>query len=169
MKVKSKKTWLQRQAEHKKAAVLDILHRPAGESENEAIPRIAAKYNGRNLPRRKQLKLSRSTLRRLWYAWKKEPSDSIFDLKFSGAPEKSVAQPWVCFLFTDHAVNHGLGIRQAYRELKAACPDLPFSLSIIQRHLSAADRARIVKAVTLRKKLNDVEKELKTITTGGSR
>jgi hypothetical protein len=165
----TKKTWQQRQAEHKKSAVLDILHRPAGESENKAITRVSAKYNGRTLPGRKQLKLSPSSLRRIWYAWKKNRSDSVFALNFSGAPGKSVAQPWVCFLFADYAVNHGLCIKQAYRELKAARPDLPFSLSIIQRHLSAADRARIAKALTLRKKLNDLELELETITEGGTR
>lgn len=165
----TKTTWQQRTKEHRKAAVLDILHRPANEPELDAIKRIAGSYNGRNLPSGKQLKLSWSTLRRLWYAWKKSPSDAVFDLKFSGAPEKSVAQPWLCFLFTDYAVNRGICIKQAYQDLKAASPDLPFSLSIIQRHLSAADRAQIAKAIKLHKKLTDVEQELKTITTGGTR
>jgi hypothetical protein len=100
----TKKTWQQRQAEHKKAAVLEILRRPAGESENEAIPRVAAKYNGRNLPKRKHLKLSPATLRRIWYNWKKEPSDAVFDLHFAEAVNQSVIQLWVIHLFTAYAV-----------------------------------------------------------------
>ncbi len=164
----TKKTWQQRTAEHRKAAVLDILRRPVGESENAAIPRIAAKYNGRNLPNGKHLKLSGSTLRRLWYAWKKEPSDRVFDLHFSGAAAQSIIQPWVGHLFADYAVSRGLSIPRAYRELKAATPDLPFSLRTVSRHLSARARKRIGKATVLRKKQNDLNKQWKTLTQGGS-
>lgn len=164
-----KKTWQQRTAELRKAAVLDILRRPAGESENEAILRVTAKYTGRNLPGRKQLKLSNSTMRRIWYNWKRNPSDAVFDLHFSDSVNQSVLQPWISHLFTDYATHHKLTAAQAYRALKAATPDLPFSLRTVQRHISAADRARIAKALTLRKKINDLEQELKTLTEGGAR
>lgn len=164
-----KKNWQQRRAEHLKAAVMDVLHRPAGETENKAIPRVAAQRNGRNLPGRKHLKLSAATLRRIWYLWKKDPSDAVFNLHSAGADNQSVIQPWVLHLFTAYAVQRGIGIHQAYRELHAADPGLPFSLRTLQRHLPAADRARIAEAMKLHKNRIKIEQQIKTVTTGGTR
>ncbi|MCF7849732.1 MAG: hypothetical protein K9M45_12855 [Kiritimatiellales bacterium] len=160
-------SWQQRQAELKKAAIVEILHAvTSGESLASAAKRISKSYGGKRLPEGKRLHLSSYSLKRLWYLWKKNPSDSVFDLNYADGNIQSVIKPWVGHLLTDYAISHGLTIPLAYKQLKAADPDLPFSSRNMRRHLSGADQKRIGKAVALRKELNAIKSELETIKGG---
>jgi hypothetical protein len=161
-----KKTWQQRRAEHLKAAIHDIENRPKGESVNKAIPRIAAKYNGRNLPGRKNLELSPATLKRIWFAWKKYRSDAVFDLHYRPPQTETAVQPWVRTLFTGFAAAQGISIPQAYNDLKESCPDLPFSMRTLRRHLSADELKEISGAIALRNKLDRLGREIEAINKG---
>lgn len=167
--MKSKQTWQQKTVEYRRAAVVEILNRPAGESQQAAIRRIARKYNGRNLPAGKHLRLSPNTLRTIWYRWKKDPSDKAFELHYAPPVTLPQFKPWMVRLFVEYAVFHGLSAIQAHKQISASPEGFPFSLRTVSRHLSAADRARIAKAITLRKKIRIATEELKTITQGETR
>jgi len=152
-------SWQQRTAEHKKAAVLEILHRPASESENVAIPRVAKKYNGRNLPEGKKLRLSKSTLRRLWYSWKADPSDKVFNLHYPEGQRVSMA-PWVIELLESYAMQHGCTIRELQLQLRAADPGFPFSKDSLYRHLPPDTRQRIAAISKLHRKQKTTTKTM---------
>lgn len=143
-----KMTWQQCQAELKRAAIVDLLNRPQDESLSAAARRISKSYNGKRLPQGKRLKLSATSLKRLWYRWKPNPSDEVFDLHYAPA-QLSVVQPWICHLFTHFAASSGLTLPQAYERLKAADPTLPFSSRTLRRHLPAGDQMRIAEALKL--------------------
>lgn len=164
-----KKTWQQRRTDYFKAAIRDIELRPKGETVNKAIPRIAAKYNGRNLPGRKNLKMRPATLKRIWFEYKKYRSDAVFDLNFRPVQNETAVQPWVRALFTGFAASQGISLPQAYSDLKEDCPDLPFSMRTVQRHLSDSEREQINRAVARRKKLDRLGREIEAITKGVER
>ncbi len=161
--------WEQRQAELKKAAIVEVLNAvTSGESLESAARRISRAYNRKRLPEGRRLRLSFSTLKRLWYEWKKDPRDSVFDLHY--VPNNlSVIRPWISHLLTDYAIHHGLNIPKAYEALKAIDPNLPFVSVTMRRRLSNADQKRIAKAVQLRKRKNALDKELKTLTGGAKK
>jgi|GEM_PF-2537578 len=158
-----KKTWQQRRIDHLKAAVRDIENRPAGESVNKAIPRIAAKYNGRNLPGRKKVKLAEATLRRIWFDWKKHQSDLVFELHYPAPQNETAVQPWILELFARLACSQGIGISQAYATISEAQPEIPFTLRTLQRHLTAEHRAEIAESIAIRKKMESLDREIKSI------
>ncbi len=163
----TRKTWQRRQAELKKAAIVELLNASiSGESQEAAARRIASAYNGRRLPEGKRLRLSAEHLKRLWREWKKNPDDSVFDLNYAGPEVQSVITPWIAFLIVDIAVVRGLTIPQAYARIKQACPDLPFHERTLRRHISDADKKRIAKAVKLHRQADAVYKEKKKLTGG---
>jgi hypothetical protein len=163
--MKAKKTWQQRAAEHRRAAVLEVVSRSKGEPVRRATKRISAKYNGRTLPGKKHLKLAESTLRRLFYKWKNENSEAAFQFHYVTPAVPSVFYPWITRLFVDYAINNGLSVLMAHRELQEAAA-FPFSVKTVYRHLSADDRQRISRAAALRKKIRIATEELETITKG---
>lgn len=158
-------SWQQRSAEHKKAAVLEILHRPASESENAAIPRVAKKYNGRNLPEGKKLRLSKSTLKRVWYLWKADPSDKVFNLNYPEVSREPMA-PWLVELLEFYAIESKCSVRDLHRRLKAKDPDLPFSKDGFYRHIPSESRSRISAAAKIWRKAESLYQEWKKLTGG---
>ena len=162
----AKSSWQQRAAKHKKAAVLEIFHRPANESENAAIPRVAKKYDGRSLPEGKNLLLSKSTLRRLWYAWKADPSDNVFNLHYSEGPRVSMT-PWMIELLESYAMQSGCTVRGLQLKLKALDEDFPLSKDSLYRHLPTDARQRITQAVKLHRRQESVNQDREKL-TGGS-
>lgn len=161
----TKPNWQQRSAELKKAAVLEILRRSAMESELSAIKRVARKYNGRNLPGGKNLRLSIPTLRRLWYAWKANPSDSVFDLHYVEGQRKEMPV-WQVKLMEAFAIQHGLSLGELHTHLKALDSDFPYSRDSFYRHLSEETKQRIAKAVKLRKAQEALDLEKEKLTGG---
>lgn len=164
--MKAKKTWQQRAAEHRRAAVLEVAAAHAkGEPVRRATKRISAKYNGRTLPGKKHLKLAESTLRRLFYKWKNENSEAAFQFHYVTPVVPSVFYPWITRLFVDYAIHNGFSVLMAHRELQETAA-FPFSVKTVYRHLSATDRQRISRATALRKKIRIATEELETITKG---
>lgn len=160
-----KKSWMDRAAEHRKAAVMEVVNRPGGESIEKACRRIAAKYNGRCLPGGRHLKLSKDGLKRFYNRWKREESDAVFDFNYT--PNcLSVIRPWVGHLLAEYAVAHALTIPQAHRRLKEVDPDLPFHEHTMRRHISEADQRRIKKAAELRRREAALYKEKQKLTGG---
>ena len=160
-----KANWMDRAAEHRKAAVLEVENRPDGETIEKACRRVAAKYNGRSLPGGKHLNMSKDSLKRFYNRWQREESDSVFD--FNYVPNcLSVIRPWIGHLLAEYAIAHGLNTAQAYRRLKTIDPDLPFSDYTMRRHITATDHKRIKKAVQLRKRKKDIDQEINTLTQG---
>lgn len=164
--MKQQKTWQQKTADYRKAAVVEILNRKDRETEQQAIRRVSRKYNGRSLSGGKYLRLSAPTMRRLWYAWKKAPADSVFELHFSPSPCQPTFRPWVCRLFIEYAIGRGLTVSQAYAALKAETPSFPFSIRTVRRHLKRGDLDRINRAPVLRGRIMNLKQELETITKG---
>ncbi len=158
-------SWQQRQAELKKAAIIEIQNRPSGESPTSAARRISKAYSGKRLPEGKRMRLSLTSLARLWREWKKNPTDAVFDLNYDGGASPLI-QPWISLLLTDYAIHNGLNIPQAYKRLKSAAPDLPFVSRTMRRHLSDADQKRIAMAVRLRKQQGDLDEKTKKLTGG---
>jgi hypothetical protein len=166
--MKAKKTWQERAAEHRKAAVLEVVNRPKGEPIRRATKRISAKYNGRTLPGKKHLKLAESTLRRLFYKWKKDHAETVFAFHYVTPAVPSTVHPWIMRLFVDYAVHNGLLAFTAHKELQQTSA-FPFSVKTVYRHLSTTDRQRISRATALHKKIRIATEELETITNKNRR
>jgi hypothetical protein len=160
-----KPNWQTRSAEQKKAAVLEVLRRPANESENKAIPRIAKKYNHRKLPDGKILRLSKTTLRRLYYAWKADPSDKVFALNYAKGSREPM-DPWLVELLEFYAIESKCSVSDLSRRLKAKDPSFPFSRDGLFRHLPAESRNRIFTAAKLWRKAESLYQEWKKLTGG---
>ncbi|MDF7808717.1 hypothetical protein P4E94_14810 [Pontiellaceae bacterium B12219] len=163
----NRKTWQQRQAELKKDAIVEILNRPKGESVLASIRRISAAYNGKRLPDNKRLRLSVRSLIRIWYLWKKNPVDSVFDVNYAGPEVQPSIAPWAKLLIVEFAVTHGFTIPQAHARLSKAVPDLPFCERTLRRHISEADRKRIAKAIKLKKGKAALVREEEVLNAGG--
>ena len=161
--MKSKVSWHERAAEHRRAAIMDILQRPWPESELQAIKRVSSKYNGRTLPGGKHLHLSVPTLKRIWYRWKANPSESAFDYSYPSG-QRDPMPVWQVKLLESFAIHHGLTLMGLHRHLQKHDPEFPFSKDAFYRHLPIETKLRIAKAVKLRKRQAALDLEKQKLT-----
>ncbi len=159
-------SWQQRQSELKRAAIIEVLNAiTSGEALESAADKISSHYNGKRLPNGKNLRLSSEHLKRLWYKWKKNPSETVFNLNYDGGPS-TLIQPWISHLLTVYAIHYELSIPQAYDRLKEIDTGLPFVSRTMRRHISDTDQKRIRKAVQLRKEQAALDLEKGKLTGG---
>jgi len=163
--MKDKTDWKERTAEYRKAAVMEIHSRPAGESATDAIARISGKYNGRKLPGGKQLHLSIPTLKRIWTRWKSSRSDAAF-LVLHGSRKPAIVPRWALFLLEDHAIRHGLSFGALYERMRSADPSFPWSRAAFYRLFSPAVRQRIAMSARLRRKRSGLDREMEKLSGG---
>ncbi len=164
----TKTSWIQRTAEYRKIACLEIDARPAGESAAKAIDRISAKYNGRALPGGKHLHLSRANLKRIWTRWNNCRSDAALRVMPSNAQRKPIPR-WAQHLFESYAMQNGLSLSQLFELMKKSDPALPWTKSGFYRNFSKTTRQRIAQAVRLRRRRNALEKERSALAEGAAR
>ena len=159
----TKKNWRQRAAEHRKAAVLEIFNRPEGESISKAICRVSKRYNGRPLPGGKRLRLSAATLKRLWYAWKADPSDKIFNINYPERSRESMP-PWLVELIEFYAIESKCTLMSLHRRLVDKDPGFPFGMRRLYRHVPAETRNRIAASARKWRQAEALYRKLEKIT-----
>jgi hypothetical protein len=158
-----KKSWKDKAEELRSRALVAVMVWSFTLSDSEAIERVSKEYNGRKLPEGKKLRLSASTLKRLYYQWKANPTDAVFRLNYAEGHQSSLSL-WQIELIEFYAIQNGCSLRELHERLSALDPAFPVSRAGLYRNMPEASKARISKALTLLRRKATIEAELIELT-----